>query len=134
MPSHCCRIEDFVELYAKKLGIKKEMLLKTLWGDYYFNPKAKTIHKKNTTGKMVPMFVQFVLNNIWEVYSAASSDDKTKREKIANALKLTISPKELNSNDAGNVVQSIMSRWLPVPNAVLGMVVQQLVCHTVYLS
>jgi ribosome assembly protein 1 len=64
------RTEDFAAMYAQKLGVKKEVLQKTLWGDFYFNPKTKKIHKSNVTGKLQPMFVQFVLNNIWEVYNA----------------------------------------------------------------
>ncbi len=64
-------IDNFAEMYSQKLSVKKSVLQKTLWGDFYFNPKAKTIHKKNDSGKWQPMFVQFVLNNIWEVYSAA---------------------------------------------------------------
>lgn len=64
------RIEQFCKLYEAKLGIKSQILRKTLWGEYYFNPKTKKIYNKNTSGKMVPMFAQFVLNNIWEVYNA----------------------------------------------------------------
>jgi ribosome assembly protein 1 len=69
-------------LYARKLGVKREVLQKTLWGEYYFNSKTKKIYKKNFNGKMVPMFVQFVLNNIWEVYSAAESKYGAKRGAI----------------------------------------------------
>src|SRR5689334_19030834 len=64
-------IDHFAEMYAQKLPVKKAVLQKTLWGDFYFNTKTKTIHKKNESGKLQPMFVQFVLNNIFEVYNAA---------------------------------------------------------------
>jgi ribosome assembly protein 1 len=67
------RIDKFCDLYAKKLKVRKEVLQKTLWGEYYFNAKANKIYKKNVTGKMVPMFAQFVLHNIWEVYQAAAA-------------------------------------------------------------
>lgn len=39
------RIEHFANIYSKKIGIRKEVLLKTLWGDYYINMKAKKIMK-----------------------------------------------------------------------------------------
>lgn len=39
------RIEHFAEIYSQKTGIEKEVLLKTLWGDYYINMKAKKIMK-----------------------------------------------------------------------------------------
>lgn len=38
-------IEHFARIYSQKIGIKKEVLLKTLWGDYYINMKAKKIMK-----------------------------------------------------------------------------------------
>ena len=38
-------IENFAEIYASKLGFKKEVLLKTLWGDYFMNTKTKRIMK-----------------------------------------------------------------------------------------
>lgn len=39
------RIEHFADIYSQKIGIRKEVLLKTLWGDYYVNMKAKKIMK-----------------------------------------------------------------------------------------
>ena len=35
----------FAELYSKRLGIRVEILQKTLWGDYFVNAKAKRIFK-----------------------------------------------------------------------------------------
>lgn len=67
------RISRFVELYSNKLGIKPEILQKTLWGEYYFSPKAKKIYTK-PRGDLVPMFVQFCLKNLWEVYQAVLVD------------------------------------------------------------
>ena len=32
-------------MYSAKLGVKQEVLQKTLWGDYYINMKAKRILK-----------------------------------------------------------------------------------------
>lgn len=44
-PCLSSRIEHFAKIYSQKIGIKKEVLLKTLWGDYYVNMKAKKIMK-----------------------------------------------------------------------------------------
>lgn len=38
-------MQQFAQLYSLKMGIKAEVLLKTLWGDYYLNAKAKRIMK-----------------------------------------------------------------------------------------
>ena len=64
------RIEKFADLYSQKLGISKKILLKTLWGDYFLNMKAKKIFKGAYTKGKKPLFVQFVLENLWGVYDA----------------------------------------------------------------
>jgi ribosome assembly protein 1 len=64
------RIQQFATIYAKKLGFKESALRKCLWGDFYFDPKSKrVIQQKHLKGRnLKPMFVQFVLDNIWAVY------------------------------------------------------------------
>jgi len=66
------RLENFVSQYEKKLGIRPDVLLKTLWGDYFFSPKKKMIYKKppEGSGKAVPMFVNFIMKPLWAVYGA----------------------------------------------------------------
>ncbi len=41
----CRSVNHFAELYAKKLGIRAEILRRTLWGDFFLNTKAKRIFK-----------------------------------------------------------------------------------------
>lgn len=45
-------IEHFAKLYSQKIGIKAAVLLKTLWGDYYLNTKAKKIMKGDQVGRL----------------------------------------------------------------------------------
>ena len=40
-----CSIEDFARIYSSNLGMKVDVLCKTLWGDFYLNTKTKRIHK-----------------------------------------------------------------------------------------
>ncbi len=66
------RIGKFAQLYAVKLGIKEANLRRVLWGDFYLDPKTKkVISYKHLRGRVLkPLFVQFVLENIWAVYDA----------------------------------------------------------------
>jgi ribosome assembly protein 1 len=64
------RLGKFARLYGEKLGIKEANLRKVLWGDWYLDPKTKRVvgRKKLAGRNLKPMFVQFVLENIWRVY------------------------------------------------------------------
>lgn len=63
---------QFARMYESKLGIRRQVLEKVLWGDYYLEPKTKRVlGPKHLKGRnLKPMFVQLVLDNIWAVYDA----------------------------------------------------------------
>lgn len=67
-------IKQFAGLYERKLGIKRALLEKVLWGDFYLDPKTKRIlSSKHLKGRSLkPMFVQLVLENLWAVYEATT--------------------------------------------------------------
>jgi ribosome assembly protein 1 len=73
-------VKQFAGLYEKKLGIKRTLLEKVLWGDFYLDPKTKRIlGSKHLKGRALkPMFVQLVLENIWAVYEATTGGSKGK--------------------------------------------------------
>lgn len=66
------RISQFAQIHAKRLGIKETNLRKVLWGDFYLDPKTKRVLSRKHLGKrsLKPMFVQFVLENLWAVYDS----------------------------------------------------------------
>ena len=120
-------LEDFAALYSSKLGMKQEVLQRTLWGEYFFQPKAKKIVGSNPDGKLKPMFVQFVLQTVWQVYQAVVVDpDEALRAKIVATLGLDVPPRELKHADATVQLRAIMGAWLPLGNNILRAVVQRL--------
>lgn len=112
------RLDRFSHLYAKKLGILERKFRKVLWGDFYFDPKSKRVigyKQKEKEGKVLkPVFVQFVLENIWAVYESAEKRDQEKLEKIVKTLDLKVHPRDLKSKDVSSLIQSIFSQWLPL--------------------
>ncbi|KAJ1978121.1 Cytoplasmic GTPase/eEF2-like protein (ribosomal biogenesis) [Dimargaris verticillata] len=114
-------IRHFARLYAAKLKVKESLLATTLWGDYYFDPKAKRIipHKQLSGRNLKPMFVQFALDNIWTVYeSAVIQPSPEKVEKIVQALGLKVLPRDLRTKDSQALVTTLMTQWLPLSTAV----------------
>ncbi|XP_069136789.1 elongation factor-like GTPase 1 [Argopecten irradians] len=120
-------LNHFADMFSKKLGIKKEVLQKTLWGDFYLNSKTKRIMKGAQSKVKKPLFVQFILENIWAVYESVSvKRDVVMTEKIVKSLDLNILPRDMRHNDPRVKLQAIMGQWLSVSRAVLDVVVDKL--------
>ena len=126
-------VRQFASLYEKKLGIKRSVLEKVLWGDYYLEPKTRRVlGSKHLKGRALkPMFVQLVLENIWAVYEATIGGNKGKGdpamvEKITKSLSLTIQPHVLRSRDPRAIMTAVFSAWLPLSTAVLVSVIEYL--------
>ncbi|KAH9265207.1 hypothetical protein BASA83_011290 [Batrachochytrium salamandrivorans] len=86
----------------------------------------KVIGRKGLKGRLLrPLFVQFVLDNIWAgVHNALMSHNREKVEKIGKTINVKILPRDLKSKDLKSLVQNIMTQWLPLSRAVLLAVVQ----------
>ncbi|KAK1891490.1 Elongation factor-like GTPase 1, partial [Dissostichus eleginoides] len=120
-------IQQFAHIYSQKMGIKAEVLLKTLWGDYYLNAKAKRIMKGAQAKGKKPLFVQLVLDNIWSLYDAVvTRRDKDKVEKVVSSLGVKVMSRDSRHSDPKVLLSAICSQWLPVSQAVLAMVCEKL--------
>ncbi|KAL8479138.1 hypothetical protein ACS0TY_026115 [Phlomoides rotata] len=116
------RICDFAEIYASKLGASAATLQRALWGPRYFIPKTKMIVGKkgiNNAANAKPMFVQFILDYLWKVF-----EDRGNIEKVIKSFNLSIPSRELQNKDSKAVLQAVMSRWLPLSDTILSMVVE----------
>ncbi|CAB4024121.1 Elongation factor Tu GTP-binding domain-containing 1, partial [Paramuricea clavata] len=121
------RVNDFAEMYSKKIGVRSDVLIKTLWGDYYLHTKTKRIMKGAQAKAKKPLFIQFILNYIWEIYDAVCvRRDKERIEKIVQSLNLKISARDSRQNESKAHLQAIFHQWLPLSKAVLEMVVEKL--------
>ncbi|MCJ1394837.1 Cytoplasmic GTPase/eEF2-like protein (ribosomal biogenesis) [Xylographa bjoerkii] len=126
-------VRQFATLYEKKLGIKRSVLEKVLWGDYYLDPKTKRVlSSKHLKGRALkPMFVQLVLDNIWAVYEATTGGasgkgDPVMVEKITKSLSLAVPPHILRSRDPRALLTTLFAAWLPLSTALLVSVIEQL--------
>ncbi|CAF1445462.1 unnamed protein product, partial [Rotaria sordida] len=119
-------IHHFADLYAKKLSVKREIFMKTLWGDYYFDEKTKRVCKGAQSKGQKPMFVQFILGNLWSVYEAIIiRRDNEKLEKIATSIGATLTPRDIQHTDPSVPLHLIFNQWLPIASAVFDIVVVQ---------
>ncbi|GMK57285.1 hypothetical protein CspeluHIS016_0401190 [Cutaneotrichosporon spelunceum] len=122
------RLGKFARLYADKLGVKEGNLRRALWGDWFLDPKTKrVVGRKGLNGRpLKPLFVQFVLENIWKVYNVVLEEHQYNPEatsKIVKALNVRVAPRELKSKDTRILLTTIMQQWLPLSTATFQAVV-----------
>lgn len=126
-----CR--QFASLYEKKLGIKRGVMEKVLWGNFYLDPKTrKVLGPKHLRGRnLKPLFVQLVLEPVWTVYQATTGGDLGKGdpallEKVTKSLNITIPPHTLRTRDPRLLMTTVFASWLPLSVALLVSVVESL--------
>lgn len=126
-------VRQFAGIYEKKLGIKRSLLEKVLWGDFYLDPKTKKVlGQKHLKGRnLKPIFVQLVLEPIWQAYNATvgvngSRGDPSLLEKITKSLSINIPPHIARSRDSKAILQAVFSSWLPLSTALLVSVIEYL--------
>ncbi|PKI85742.1 Ria1p [Malassezia vespertilionis] len=125
------RLDRFAQMYARKLGSKEATIRQFLWGNFYLDPKTKRVLTQKQMLKekrnLRPMFVQFVLENIWRIYEhTVELRDQDMVDKIIAALSLTIHPRDLRSKDNTALMHAIMSQWLPLSPCTFGAIVHNL--------
>ena len=105
-------IRDFAKIFAAKWQCKQSILERFLFGDFFFNPKTKRISTREYTKNQQPMFVQFVLNNIWKIYEKTQEQDKDYLQKIIETLKIEVEKKffENLSKDPKGSANSILQQ------------------------
>ena len=124
-------IDTFVDIFAKKYGTKREVMQKVLWGDYYLDKKTKKFCDKPPSEDSNPIFVDFIMKNIYKVYQVVTVDqDFPKIQKMVKSLNLNVSEKDLNENiltrNPNLVLRAIMREWLPIPQTVYDVVIKEL--------
>ena len=118
-PSHL-RLEDFARIFAPKLDVDEKELSSSLWGDFYYNSKLKKITAGASAKAKKPLFVQIILENLWNVYDAISiRKDKVMLDKIVHNLNLKIHARDLRHSDARVKIQAVLGQWLPLSDAIL---------------
>ncbi|KAI1608183.1 elongation factor EF-2 [Exophiala viscosa] len=126
-------IRQFAGIYEKKLGIKRSVLEKVLWGEFYLDPKTKKVlGAKHLKGRSLkPIFVQLVLEPIWQAYDAtvgvsSGRGDPALLEKITKSLSINLPAHIARSRDSKAILQAVFSSWLPLSTALLVSVIEYL--------
>lgn len=81
-------ISDFARVLSEKLNVDKAMLQKKLWGDNFYDPKAKKWVKTDVGIDGTPLkrgFVQFIMDPIIRLSQAIMNNEKEAVFKMLDA-------------------------------------------------
>jgi len=118
----------FAAMYATKFGVEKTKLMKRLWGDNFFDPKAKKWKKRGVddNGKALPRaFCQFVLDPIYKIFGCIMNHETEKVAKMLKSLKIELKGEERDLVGKP-LLKVVMQKFLPAAEALLEMIIVHL--------
>ncbi|KAL6064483.1 translation elongation factor 2 [Balamuthia mandrillaris] len=118
----------FAGMYASKFGVEREKLMSKLWGDNFFDAKAKKWKKQPVSDDGKPLkraFCQFVLDPIYKLFHSIMNHESAKVEKMLKALNITLKGEE--KDETGKpLLKTVMKKFLPAADALLEMMILHL--------
>jgi len=121
-------LNKFSEMYAAKFGVSHEKMMKKLWGDNFFNAKAKkwTNKPKDAKGNPLPRaFVMFIMDPITKLIDSVMNGKVAVYTKMLEKLGVKI-PKDAQDLVQKPLLKRIMQTWLPAAVSLLEMIVNHL--------
>jgi len=121
--------ERFAKIYAAKMGVEKDKMMKRMWGDSFFNAKKKTwVNVAQPEGCDEPLprgFCQFIMGPINQLMKAILNDEKEKYEKMMTTLGIVLKgdDKQLTGKP---LMKRAMQIWINAADTLLAMIVTKL--------
>merc|ERR1712127_276990 len=122
-------VERFAKIYAAKMGVDKEKMMKRLWGDCFFNAKKKTWtnvqHPEGCDKPLERAFCQFIMSPINQLMTAIMQGNKEKYEKMMGTLGIVLKgdDKQLTGKP---LMKRTMQIWINAADTLLSMIVTKL--------
>jgi len=118
----------FAGMYSAKFGVEKKALMKRLWGDNFFDAKAKKWKKRGVDDAGKPLqrgFCQFVLDPIYKIFQCVMNHENEKVAKMLKSLKIVLKGEEKDLVGKP-LLKTVMQKFLPAAEALLEMIVVHL--------
>lgn len=122
-------VERFAKIYAAKMGVDKDKMMKRLWGDSFFNAKKKVwtnvAQPEGSTEALPRAFCQFIMTPINQLMTSIMSGDKEKYEKMMGTLGITLKGDE-KQLQGKPLMKRAMQIWINAADTLLSMIVLRL--------
>ena len=122
-------LTKFARIYSEKFKVDQDKMMVKLWGDNYFDAKAKKWKKHSSPDEgdtpLQRCFVQFIMDPVVKLAGCVMKDQKERVWKMCKALNIAI--KEAEKEKQGKeLLKLIFQRWLNAADALLEMIVMRL--------
>jgi len=121
-------ITHFAKVYSKKFGIERSKMMEKLWGDNYFDQKAKKWknHEESDDGaKLKRAFVQFIMEPVIRLCRASMNGEWEKIDKMLGNLEITLKADE-KKLQGKHLMKNIFQKWINAAEALLEMIILKL--------
>ena len=118
----------FAKVYSKKFGIERSKMQLKLWGDNYFDQKAKTWKNTATAadgGELKRTFVQFMMEPVIRLCRATMNGEMEKVDKmlVTLGIELKSAERELQGK---HLMKNVFQKWINAAEALLEMIILKL--------
>ena len=121
-------LKAFAKMWSAKFGIDRNRMLNKLWGDNFWDAKAKAWRNNNQGAdgkKLERAFVQFCFAPITKLFNAIMEGRKDDYTKMFQSLQIKLTQEEA-SKDGKELLKTVMKKWLPAGECLLEMIVMHL--------
>lgn len=122
-------LTKFARIYSQKFKVEQDKMMEKLWGDNYFDAKAKKWKKHSQPDEgdvqLTRCFVQFIMDPVVKLANAVMNDQKERVWKMLTALNINIKESE-KEKQGKELLKLIFQRWLNAADALLEMIVMRL--------
>lgn len=114
-------LKQFADLYSAKMGIPVPKLMKRLWGDNFYDMKAKKWVKSESKTAPKRGFVLYIMDPIYKVFDAILNEKADKVENLyeRSGVKLSKEDRDLVGKP---LMKAFMRTWLPAGDTLLQMI------------
>jgi elongation factor 2 len=121
-------LAQFARMYASRFGIEESKMMQRLWGDNFFDPKAKVWRTANIDedGKVLPRaFVQFIIDPIIKVSKACMEMNQETIGKVVDMMGIKLNAEE-QILTGKTLMRAMLKKWINAADALLAMMVHHL--------
>jgi elongation factor 2 len=121
-------LTKFAVIYGKKFGIDRDKMRGKLWGDNYFDQKAKKWKGNNKAddGKELKRaFVQFIMEPVIRLCRASMKGEWDKIDKMLGTIEVTLKADERNL-EGKHLMKNIFQKWINAAEALIEMIILKL--------